>query len=98
MMFASAWPDPVDVDGKLDIYSTVLSAGVSREAPTGSEKFIWDPESRTLSSAWTTEIGMQWALHPVSSKSNTVHLAELQNGRVQPGRSGLDKRERGWQN
>jgi len=80
MMFASAWPDPVDVDGKLDIYSTVLSAGVSRKAPTGSEKFIWDPESRTLSSAWTTEIGMQWALHPVSSKSNTVHLAELQNG------------------
>jgi hypothetical protein len=80
MMFASAWPDPVDVDGKLDIYSTVLSAGVSREAPTGSEKFIWDPESRTLSSAWTTEIGMQWALHPVSSKSNTVHLAELKNG------------------
>jgi hypothetical protein len=81
MMFASAWPDPVnDADGKLDLYSTVMSAGVSRAAPRGSEKITWDPETYTLASNWSTDYGMQWALHPISTATNTVHLAELKDG------------------
>ncbi len=81
MMFASAWPNPVnDADGKLDLYSTVMSAGVSRAAPRGSEKFIWDPKTYSFKSAWTTDYGMQWALHPISMATNTVHLAELKDG------------------
>jgi hypothetical protein len=80
MMFASSWPDPVKSDDKLDLYSTVLSAGVSRAAPRGSEKISWDPDTYTLTSNWTTDYGMQWALHPISSATNTVHLAELKDG------------------
>jgi hypothetical protein len=80
MMFASAWPDPVKADGKLDLYSTVMSAGVSRRAPRGSEKFIWDPKTYSFKSAWTTDYGMQWALHPISTATHTVHLAELKKG------------------
>jgi hypothetical protein len=81
MMFASAWPDRIkSPDGKLDLYSTVMSAGVSRPAPRGSEKFIWDPKTFSFKSVWTTDYGMQWALHPVSTVTNTVHLAELKEG------------------
>jgi hypothetical protein len=80
MMFASSWPDPVKQDGKLDLYSTVLSAGVSRAAPQGSEKISWDPDTYTLTSNWSTDYGMQWALHPISTATNTVHLAELKDG------------------
>jgi hypothetical protein len=80
MMFASSWPDPVKQDDKLDLYATVLSAGVSRAAPRGSEKISWDPDTYTLTSDWTTDYGMQWALHPISSATNTVHLAELKGG------------------
>ena len=57
-----------------------MSAGVSRPAPRGSEKFVWDPKSYALKSVWTTDVGMQWALHPISTLSNTVHLCELESG------------------
>lgn len=80
MLLASAWPEPVQKDGKLDLYSSVMSAGVSRPAPRGSEKFVWDPKSYALKSVWTTDVGMQWALHPISTLSNTVHLCELESG------------------
>jgi hypothetical protein len=60
-LFASAWPEPVLKDGKLELYSTVVSAGVSRAARRGSEKFFWDPKTYSLKSAWTTDVGMQWA-------------------------------------
>lgn len=40
MMMASAWPDPVkQEDGKVSIFETVLTAGVTREAPVGAEKW-----------------------------------------------------------
>ena len=58
MMFASAWPDPVRNDNGLDVYSTVHTAGVSRKAPRGSEKFEWNPKTQTLESKWTTDYGM----------------------------------------
>ena len=80
MMFASAWPEPVYNDKKLDLYSTVLSAGVSRPAPRGSEKLTWNPQRYIFERAWTTDIGMQWALHPVSTATKTVHLCELEKG------------------
>jgi len=39
MMMASAWPDPVkQEDGKVSVFETVLTAGVTREAPVGAEK------------------------------------------------------------
>jgi hypothetical protein len=48
MVFASAWPDPVTKSGKMDLYPTVLTAGVSRKAPVGAEKFVWYPATYTL--------------------------------------------------
>jgi hypothetical protein len=81
MMMASAWPDPVQgEDGELAIFETVLTAGVTRPAPIGTEKWSWDSETRSFKSDWTTNYPMQWALHPVSASSNTVTLTPLEDG------------------
>ena len=80
MMMASAWPNPVHQDGKLAIFETVLTAGVTREAPVGAEKWSWDAETRSLKSDWTVDYPLQWALHPVSASSNTVALTPLEDG------------------
>lgn len=81
MMMASAWPDPVyDENGKLAVFETVLTAGVTREPPIGVEKWSWNKETRTLKSDWTKLRGLQWALHPVSAASNTVTLTVLEDG------------------
>ncbi len=81
MMMASAWEDPVyDENGKLAIFETVLTAGVTRKPPAAVEKWSWDKASRSLKSDWTKHRGLQWALHPVSSTSNTVTLTLAENG------------------
>jgi hypothetical protein len=81
MMMASAWPDPVKQDnGTVSIFETVLTAGVTREAPVGAEKWSWDPETDSFKSDWTAKLGLSWGLHPVSAASNTVTLAPLENG------------------
>ena len=81
MMFASAYPNPVTQDdGKFAVFETVLTAGVTREAPAGAEKWSWDPQSRSLKSDWTVDYPLQSALHPVSAESNTVTLVRLEDG------------------
>ncbi|MDM9632172.1 hypothetical protein [Robiginitalea aurantiaca] len=81
MMMASAWPDPVyDENGKLAIFETVLTAGITREPPTGVEKWSWDKETYSLKSDWTLQRGLQWALYPVSATSNTVTLTIAEEG------------------
>ena len=81
MMMASAWPNPVhQEDGKVAIFETVLSAGVTREAPTGAEKWSWDSETRSFKSDWTVGYPLQWALHPVSAGSNAVLLTPAEDG------------------
>jgi hypothetical protein len=69
MMMASAWPDPVKQDdGKVAIFETVLTAGVTREAPVGVEKWSWDSEANSFKSDWTALLPLQWAMHPVSAE------------------------------
>ena len=81
MMMASAWPNPVyDENDKLAIFETVLTAGVTRQPPTGVEKWSWDRETRSLKSDWTLQHGLQWALYPVSATSNTVTLTIAEEG------------------
>jgi hypothetical protein len=81
MMMASAWPDPVhQEDGKVAVFETVLTAGVTREAPVGAEKWSWDSEKHAFKSDWTTDLPLQWALHPVSASSNAVLLTPLEDG------------------
>jgi hypothetical protein len=81
MMMASAWPDAVrQDDGKVAVFETVLTAGVTRVAPVGAEKWSWDPDTDSFKSDWTALLPLQWALHPVSAASDTVTLAQLKDG------------------
>ena len=81
MMMASAWPDPVyDDQGRLLLFETVMTAGATREAPKGVEKWSWDKASRTLKSDWVVMGDLQWALYPVSAADNTVTLTLFENG------------------
>lgn len=81
MMMASAWPDPVKhEDGKVAVFETVLTAGVTREAPVGVEKWSWDTKTSSFKSDWTVDYPLQWALHPVSAGSNTVTFTQVNGG------------------
>jgi hypothetical protein len=81
MMMASAWPAPVQQDdGKVAVFESVLTAGVTRESPVGAEKWRWDAKTRSLKSDWTVDYALQWSLHPVSAASNTVTLTPVENG------------------
>jgi hypothetical protein len=81
MMMASAWPDAVkQKDGKVAVFETVLTAGVTREAPVGAEKWSWDSKTASFKSDWTVNLPLQWALHPVSASSNTVTLTPVEDG------------------
>ena len=81
MMMASAYPDPVKQDdGKFAFFKTVLTAGVTREAPVGAEKWSWDSKTSSFKSDWTVDYPLQSALYPVSASSNTVTLAPLEDG------------------
>jgi hypothetical protein len=81
MMMASAWPDPVyDKEGNLLLFETVMTAGATRQAPNGVEKWSWDKESRTLKSDWTVMKDLQWALYPVSESSNALALTLFEDG------------------
>jgi hypothetical protein len=81
MMMASAWPDPVKQDdGKVAVFETVLTAGVTREAPVGAEKWSWDSKTDSFQSDWTVDYPLQWAMHPVSAASNTVTLTRVEDG------------------
>jgi hypothetical protein len=81
MMIASAYPNPVtQVDGKFAVFETVLTAGVTRQAPMGAEKWSWDSKTRSLKSDWKVDYPLQSALYPVSAGSNTVTLAQLKEG------------------
>ena len=81
VMMASAWPDPVkQEDGKVSVFETVMTAGVTREAPVGAEKWRWDSETASFKSDWTVDLPLQWALYPVSAGSDTVTLAAVEDG------------------
>jgi hypothetical protein len=81
MMMASAWPNPVrQEDGKVAVFETVLTAGVTREAPVGAEKWSWNSKTASFKSEWTVDYPLQWALYPVSAGSNTVTLAPVEEG------------------
>jgi hypothetical protein len=81
MMMASAWPDPVKQDdGKVAVFETILTAGVTREAPVGAEKWSWDSKTNSFKSDWTVDYPLQWAMYPVSAASNTVTLTTAQDG------------------
>ncbi len=80
LLLAAGWSSPVTTEAGLDVQASALVAGVSRPAPRGAQKVHWDPATRTLQKAWTLDRPLQWALHPISTSTDTVNLAEVDGG------------------
>ena len=81
MMMASAFPDGIqEKSGKLAVFETVMTSGVTREAPKGAEKWSWDSKTKSFKSNWIVNYPLQWSLYPISSTSNTVTLTVLEKG------------------
>ena len=66
--------------GKVAVFETVMTAGVTREAPAGAEKWSWDSKSHSFKSDWAADLPLQWALHPESASSNAVILTPVEEG------------------
>jgi len=50
LLINGAYPEPSPTLG--DVFGNMFTAGVSRLAPRGVEKYEWDPEANRLHSAW----------------------------------------------
>ena len=81
MMFGSDFLDPVRWDAGFDLVSTCVTSGLTRPAPRGAEKFNWNSDTNTFEPVWSyMGKGLTWSLAPVSEKSNSVHLATIEDG------------------
>lgn len=58
-----------------DIVGNIFTAGVTRPAPVGLQKFEWDPKANKFSVAWTNRAidNTDWMV-PVVSKNNILYL------------------------
>jgi hypothetical protein len=65
-----------------DIWANAFTAGVTRPAPLGAQKFTWDPKTRSFEKNWINhEIDNTDVMVPViSAASRMIYLANKQNG------------------
>ncbi|WNC74182.1 hypothetical protein RGQ13_09370 [Thalassotalea psychrophila] len=73
VLFNGAYKEPSSALG--DIFGNMFTAGVTRLAPRGIQKFEWDPESNTFSKTWTdiSTDNSDWMVPVVSAKSNMIY-------------------------
>lgn len=76
----NSYPEPVP-----DIWSNAVTAGITRPAPKGVQKFNWNPQTKSFEKAWlNTEIDNTDVMVPVlSAESNMIYLANKQNSRYE---------------
>ncbi|MCA0244818.1 MAG: hypothetical protein LCI02_28775 [Proteobacteria bacterium] len=81
VVLGSAFPQPVPND----IWGNAIAAGVTRPAPTGVQKFEWNPRTRSFEKAWVNrEIDNTDVMVPVISiRSGLIYLANKQDGNYQ---------------
>jgi len=75
----SALPYPKPVP---DIWGNAMTAGVTRPAPFGVQKFTWNPQTNAFEKAWLNhEVDNTDVMVPViSAKNGMVYLANQPNG------------------
>jgi hypothetical protein len=72
-----AYPKP-----EPDVWANAFTAGVTRPAPLGIQKFTWNPKTRTFEKNWINhEIDNTDVMVPViSAASRTIYLASKRDG------------------
>ena len=68
-----------------DLYSSAMTGGTTRPAPTGVQKFAWDLETRSFRKEWTNmETDNSDLIVPVlSARTGMLYLANKENGRYE---------------
>ena len=69
----STFPEPSETLG--DIFGNIFTAGITRPAPMGLQKFQWDPETNKFSVAWTNKTidNTDWMV-PVVTMNDVLYL------------------------
>ncbi len=84
MVTNGEFPNPVLVEGtkdEVDVLSSILSLGQTREAPKGVEKFVWNPEIQRFERGWRfVDKGLPWNFSPISSTEKVVYLHTVEDG------------------
>jgi hypothetical protein len=77
----STYPQPYKIPG----HRNAFTAGVTRPAPLGIEKFDWDPKTRSFKKAWINpDIDNSDIMVPVvSAATGLMYAAHKENGRYQ---------------
>ena len=72
-MANSTFPEPSEALG--DIFGNIFTAGITRPAPMGLQKFQWNPETNEFSIAWTNKTidNTDWMV-PVVTANNLLYL------------------------
>jgi len=73
VLFNGAYKEPSPARG--DIFGNMFTAGVTRLAPRGIQKFEWNPKTNTFSKVWTdiSTDNSDWMVPVVSAKSNMIY-------------------------
>jgi len=81
-----SYPKPVKTPG----FPNAFTAGVTRPAPLGVEKFLWNPKTHEFEKAWINrEVDNSDIMVPVvSAKTGLLYCANKENGDYQY--AGLD--------
>ena len=76
----TSYPEPVT-----DVWGNAMTAGVTRPAPTGAQKFEWDSETKSFCKAWiNTEIDNTDIVVPVvSAATDMAYFASKNHGRYE---------------
>ncbi len=76
-----SYPEPHKIPG----FRNAFTAGVTRPAPLGIEKFEWDPKTRRLAKAWInpTIDNSDIMVPVVSAKTGLLYAAHKENGNYQ---------------
>ncbi len=71
----ATFPEPSPARG--DIFGNAMTAGVTRLAPRGIQKFVWDPKKNRFEKSWTnmTVDNTDTMVPHVSAKSNMLYVA-----------------------
>jgi hypothetical protein len=75
VLLNATFPEPSPTAG--DIFGNAMTSGITRIAPRGIQKFVWNPTSNAFEKSWTnmTVDNTDVMVPHVSSKSNVLYAA-----------------------
>ncbi|MGH8068185.1 MAG: hypothetical protein ACRERE_23725 [Candidatus Entotheonellia bacterium] len=74
-------PHPIVEDGPAAAFTSMLTLGVTRPAPTGMEKFVWNKAERKLASVWVDRsVPMLVTVPTYNLPTQSLYIAGARDG------------------